>query len=298
MAEHEVPGTARDGVLVRLRTRTPGFTGALRRVARQVLADPSGTARAGIVELAERSGTSPSTVTRFCRALGFDGYAQLRLAIAADTGPGRHAAGWNVDIGREIEPADPLDRVLGQIVASDDRAMRDSAALLDLGAVRQAADAIATARRVDVYGASGSALVGTELQYCLHLLGVPAWSWIDVHDGRASAALLGTGDVAVGISHSGRTRETVDAVAHAGRHGATTVAVTSYPGSALAQAADIVLQTAAQATTYRPDALSARHPQLVLLDLLHIAVAQRLAGTTPAPAQSLAPSKQGGTREA
>jgi hypothetical protein len=34
-----------------------------------------------------------------------------------------------------------------------------------------------------------------------------------------------------------------------------------------------VLLTAAQATTFRPDALSARHPQLVVLDLLYIAVA-------------------------
>jgi len=38
----------------------------------------------------------------------------------------------------------------------------------------------------------------------------------------------------------------------------------------------IVLLTATQATTFRPDALSARHPQLVVLDLLYIAVAQRM----------------------
>ena len=38
---------------------------------------------------------------------------------------------------------------------------------------------------------------------------------------------------------------------------------------------DSVLLTATQATTFRPDSLSARHPQLVVLDLLYIAVAQR-----------------------
>jgi DNA-binding MurR/RpiR family transcriptional regulator len=65
-------------------------------------------------------------------------------------------------------------------------------------------------------------------------------------------------------------------IAEAGSHGATTIALTSYPRSALAEVADIVLVTAAQATTFRPDALSARHPQLVVLDLLYIAVAQRL----------------------
>src|SRR5688572_30509051 len=75
-----------DGVLLRVRTLLPEFTGALQRVAEQVLADPAAASRATIVELAERSGTSPATVTRFCRALGFDGYADLRLGIAAETG--------------------------------------------------------------------------------------------------------------------------------------------------------------------------------------------------------------------
>src|SRR3954469_8734896 len=84
---------ANGGVLARVRSLLPEFTGALRRVAEQVLTDPAAASRATIVELAERSGTSPATVTRFCRALGFDGYADLRLGIAAETGRAR-SAGW------------------------------------------------------------------------------------------------------------------------------------------------------------------------------------------------------------
>src|SRR5213596_802249 len=129
MTQPDLPANATDGVLLRVRSRLPEFTGALQRVAEQVLTDPAAASRATIVELAERSGTSPATVTRFCRALGFDGYADLRLGIAAETGRAR-SAGWTVDIGREIQPNDPLERVLGQIMASDTRAMHDTAALL------------------------------------------------------------------------------------------------------------------------------------------------------------------------
>jgi DNA-binding MurR/RpiR family transcriptional regulator len=269
-----VDASPADGVLLRVRTGLPEFTGALQRVAEQVLADPAAAARATIVELAERSGTSPATITRFCRALGFDGYADLRLGIAAETGRAR-SAGWTFDIGREIQPTDPLDRVLGQIMAADTRAMHDTAALLDLAEVERAADAIAAATRVDIFGASGSALVGEEMQFSLHRIGVAAWAWTDVHNGLASAALLRPGDVALGVSHSGATRETIEMLAEAGSRGATTIALTSFPRSPLAELADIILLTAAQATTFRPDALSARHPQLVVLDLLYIAVAQR-----------------------
>src|SRR4051812_38702276 len=53
-----------DGLLSLIRNQLPEFTGALRRVADHVLTDPASAARSTIVELAERSGTSPATVTR------------------------------------------------------------------------------------------------------------------------------------------------------------------------------------------------------------------------------------------
>jgi DNA-binding MurR/RpiR family transcriptional regulator len=288
MTQHELAGNPADGVLVRVRSRLPEFTGALQRVAEQVLTDPAGAARATIVELAERSGTSPATVTRFCRALGFEGYADLRLGIASETGRAARQAGWSVDIGREIQPDDSLERVLHQIMAADTRALRDTSSLLDLRAVERAADAMAASTRVDIYGISGSALVGAEMQLCLHRIGLAAWSWTDVHNGLASAALLRPGDVALGVSHSGQTRETIEMLAEAGSGGATTIALTSFPRSPLAEVADIVLLHAMQATTFRPDALSGRHPQLVVLDLLYIAVAQRTHDRAHAALQATA----------
>src|SRR2546430_14195727 len=118
VAEAPVLGVA-DGVLVRVRSQLGEFTGALQRVAEQVLTDPAGAARATIVELAERSGTSPATVTRFCRALGLDGYADLRLSIASETGRAAPSAGWSVDIRPEIQPTHPPERGPHQIMAAD-----------------------------------------------------------------------------------------------------------------------------------------------------------------------------------
>jgi DNA-binding MurR/RpiR family transcriptional regulator len=173
-------------------------------------------------------------------------------------------------------------------MAADTRALHETAAALDTGAVGRVADAIAAAGRVDIYGISGSALVGAELQLCLHRIGITSWWWTDVHNGLASAASLTSGDVAIGISHSGRTRETVEMLAEAGSNGATTVALTSAPHSPLAELADAVLVHGMQATTYRLDALSGRHSQLVVLDLLYVAVAQRTHDRSHAAFQATA----------
>ncbi|MEV0647032.1 MurR/RpiR family transcriptional regulator [Phytomonospora sp. NPDC050363] len=282
MTEHDTEAgpaaTAEDsagGVLVRIRTAQHELTGALRKVAEQVLADPAGAARSTIVELAERSGTSPATITRFCRALGFDGYAALRVAIATASGRAAASNGWTVDIGREISPQDPLDLVLGNILAAGVASLQDTAALIDIAAVASAADAISHAGRVDVYGIGGSALVGAELQSGLHRIGIPIWAWREVHDGLTSAALLGDGDVAIAVSHSGSTVETIEMLAEASSHGALTIAVTSYLAAPITDVADIVLTTCTQARSFRADVLAARHSQLLVLDLLYVAVAQR-----------------------
>jgi DNA-binding MurR/RpiR family transcriptional regulator len=274
---------ANDGsVLTQIRSALPELPAALQRVGEQVLSAPAVVARATILETAERSGTSAATVTRFCRALGLPGYADLRLAMAEETGRSSAVAGWEIDIGREIVPDDPLDRVLSLITTADIRAIQETAAGLDLEQVRMAADAIGVAGRVEVYGIGGSALVAGEMQLCLHRIGIPTWSWGDVHSGLTSAALLGPDDVAIAISHSGATYETVEMLSAAGSRGATTVALTSVPSSPLAEVADIVLTTAIHETTFRPDALAARHPQLIVLDLIYVAVAQRRHETTSA----------------
>jgi DNA-binding MurR/RpiR family transcriptional regulator len=245
-----------------------------------VLSAPAVVARATILETAERSGTSAATVTRFCRALGLPGYADLRLAMAEETGRSSAVAGWEIDIGREIVPTDPLDRVLSLITTADIRAIQETAAGLDLAQVDKAADAISNAGRVEVYGIGGSALVAGEMQLCLHRIGIPTWAWGDVHSGLTSAALLGPGDVSIAISHSGATYETVEMLSAAGSRGSTAIAITSVPNSPLAEVADIVLTTAIHETTFRPDALAARHPQLIVLDLIYVAVAQRRHETT------------------
>src|SRR5436309_15596806 len=107
MPQPDLAANLADGVLVRVRALLPEFTGALQRVAELVLTDPASAARSTIVELAERSGTSPATITRFCRALGFEGYADLRLGIAGEPGRAARAGGWAHHIGREVQPTYP-----------------------------------------------------------------------------------------------------------------------------------------------------------------------------------------------
>jgi DNA-binding MurR/RpiR family transcriptional regulator len=90
-----------------------------------------------------------------------------------------------------------------------------------------------------------------------------------------SAAQLDHQDVAIALSHSGRSTETVDMLEQARASGATTVAITNFSTSPIAEIAENLLCTSVRETSYRSGEMSARHSQFLVLDLLYLAVAQR-----------------------
>lgn len=251
---------------------------AMSKIADVVTEHPTAPIELTITELADRAGTSPATVTRFCRALGFDGYTQFRVGVASEIGRGDAEESWEADIGREFGAEDEPGKVLQTLVALHVDSLESTASRLDLDNVLRVADAITASRHVDIYGVGGSGVIAREFQGRLYRIGVNAHAWSDVHDGLTSAVLQNRDSVAVGISSTGRTDETVQMLSQAGAAGAFTVAITHDAESWLAGLADVSLATAAPTGYLRPDDLSVKHSQLLVLDLLYLLIAQQMFG--------------------
>jgi len=269
-------------VLVRLRQTLPTLRPAEARIATVVLDDPPGVVGATITELAARAGTSQATVVRFCRAVGYAGYPEFRIDLAQATS--RRA----VELERsgiaegEINRTDTATDVVSKIAFHEARTIEETARMLDLDALERAVDAVAAAPRVDVYGAGSSGLTAQDLGQKLTRIGIACFAPVDLHGQLQSAALLEAGCVAVAVSHTGTTVETVQALTLARDAGATTVAVTNFPTSPLAELADVVLATTARETQFRSGAMSSRIAQLAIVDFLFVRVAQRRYDRTTA----------------
>ncbi len=259
--------------LVRIRSLLPGLARAEQRVAEVVLADGASVAHRSITAVAEAAGTSETTVTRFCKAIGVGGYPELRLALAAEAA--RAGVRGSREVGGDIGPGDPLVDVVAKVAFADARAVEETAEQLDIAVLGSVVEALAAANRVDVYGVGASAFVALDFQHKLHRIGRIASAWTDVHRALTAAALLAPGDVAVGVSHTGSTRDTVDALGRARLNGACTVALTNFPRAPITEVADHVLTTAARETTFRAGPMVSRTAQLTVTDCLFIGVAQR-----------------------
>lgn len=263
--------------LVRIRSLLPALARAEQRVANIVLAEPGSIARRSITDIAQNAGTSETTVTRFCKAIGVGGYPDLRIALATEAA---RTTDRDRELGNAIAEDDSIGQIVGKVGYADSTAVQDTVDQLDTHTLTKVVEVVAGARRIDVYGAGASAFVASGLQHKLHRIGLPCFAWSDPHHALGSATLLRPGDVAIGISHTGATMETVEVLREATQHGATTVAITNFARSPITEAAEHVLTTAARETTYRTGAAAGSIAQLTVTDCLFVGVAQRQRDTT------------------
>lgn len=268
------------GIGMRIQSRLPRMSQAMAKIGKLLLDSPDAPLRLSITELAETAGTSPATVTRFCRTIGFSGYAPFRVAVASDVGRELARERWSEDIGRAFGPDDSSTEVMSTLLAAHTRSLRETAEFIDLERIKQIAERVATCAHVDLYGIGGSATMAEEMQSRLYRIGINTHFWPEVHSGLTSAALQDEHCVAIAISNTGRTEETIQMLERAKSAGALTVAVTNSPESPLAQLADEHIVTLANEQFLQPDDLSAKHSQLFVLDLLYLLVAQQNFGRT------------------
>ncbi|NBE80401.1 MurR/RpiR family transcriptional regulator [Micromonospora rubida] len=268
-ASHE-PG----GLIVHISGLLPSLSPAEQRVARLVVADPADAARRTITDLATTAETSEATVIRFCRSVGMNGYPQLRIRLAAEAARRIEPPDARV-VGGDIPPGADLAQIIATIAFNDARAVEETAEQLDPAVCEQVVEAIVGAGRIEVYGAGASGFVASDFQQKLHRIGRTAFYFPDVHTALTSAALLGKGDVALGISHTGTTADVIEVLEQARSRGAATAALTNFPRSPITDVADFVLTTAARETTYRSGAMASRLAQLTVVDCLFVGVAAR-----------------------
>ena len=248
------------------------MTATERRITGIFLDDPAAASQHTISTLASLAGTSESTVLRTARSLGFSGYPELRLALAAAGAGSRRTEGTT--LSGDIERGDTLETAVQKLVSAESAAFAATLAQLNLDTLRSVVSALVAARRVDVYGVGVSGLVAKDLWHKLIRVGRNCHVFDETHLALTSAALLMPGDVALVISHSGEVVDVLEPARLAKSSGAMVVAITSQPKSPLARLADWVLQSAARTEPLLPGAMAGRMSQLFVTDALFVGVAQ------------------------
>lgn len=235
-------------------------------VASFLLSEPKEFVSLSISALAARCRVSETVIIRLYRKLGYDGFHQFKIDIA------QSLTEASVDALGDLKTGDDVETIKKKVFAITRQALEDSVGMVDSDQLAAARDALLSARRVVVAAFGGSSSVGLDFVHKLLKLGIIASLQQDTHMQAMSAAVMGAGDVLMAISHSGNSRDIVEALEIARQQGATTILLTGFPRSPATNAADINLYSVCRETKFQTDAMTSRIVQLAVLDTLMVSM--------------------------
>ena len=211
-----------------------------RAVADYLVQHPSDAQYLSISSLARECQVAEATVFRFCRALGFEGYHEMRIALAQ-----ANATGALVN-QREPEPDADTATLCEHASALFLTAINGTQNALSPQAVDDAVALLHQARQVFCLGQGGSMLLANDI--CARFAGISTKFRTagDSHLQLMSASLMTSEDVVLFVSYSGATRDMMDTLRAAKAAGAKIILLTHYEDSPGAKLADIVLLCGAQ----------------------------------------------------
>ncbi|MDD3164412.1 MAG: MurR/RpiR family transcriptional regulator [Oscillospiraceae bacterium] len=255
-------------VLLRLQANLTTLRKSERKVAEYILSDPTQAIYQSITTLAENAQVSEASVIRLCKAVGYSGFQDLKINLA------REIVGSGEQIHEDISADDDAAAIMQKVMSANIKAIEDTLNFVNPTEMQRAVDAIAKTHRLEFYGVGGSGMIAADAQHAFfkYVYG-SCISYCDPHMQAMSAATMRPGDVAVGISHTGATKDIVDSLRIAKAAGATVIAITGGLKSPAANVCDIVLTVVAREQHFKPEPMSSRIAALSIIDALATSVA-------------------------
>jgi DNA-binding MurR/RpiR family transcriptional regulator len=245
--------------------------GELRRsetkVADFVLGNAPEVIHFSVSQLAEQARVSDPTVIRFCRGLGFKGFQDFKIHLAQSIIPAVRS------IHEAMNETEEVPELVRKVFDANLDAIRNTFATLDFDVVQRTIDDLCQAEKIIFHGLGGSAVVAMDAYHKFFRIGIPCEWFNDVHMAIMAAAMMKPRQVFVAISHSGATRDVIEALETAAAAGAVTVAIVSYSKSAVAKVARHTLRVGSAETGFRFEPMASRIAQLSVIDVLSVGVA-------------------------
>jgi len=252
---------------LKIRTLYNSFSKTAKKIADYVLENRDEIIYMSVTELAEKCEVGETTIIRFCRKIGLKGYQEFKLVLA------REMANKQEIVSDKVTNEDDIETIINKVTESNIQAIRDTARLISRDTIEKAAEVIIGSDKVDVYGVGSSGFTAGDTKYKFMRIGIKCESFSDPHMQCMSAVNLTDKSVAIGISSSGSTKDTVDSLSKAKEAGAFTIAITNYAKSPITNVADLVLLTVARETPIRSGALTSKIAQLDVIDILYTVIA-------------------------
>lgn len=251
-----------------IRTKYNTLSTSQKVVADYVLANPEKVMLNTLSEIAEICGVSETTVLRFLHKIDFKSYQLFRINLTQELSSNDSASTTYED----VKFSDSIDTIIEKVVLSTSSAVQDIKELVDYRVIEEVIQNILAARKVVIIGVGASGAIAIDFFHKLLKLGIESVYSNDAHMINMLTMNMQKEDMLVVFSHSGESREVLDAVTIAKEREVCTCAITSYEKSTLSRNCDLLVCSSSIETSLRSDAMVSRIIQMVIIDIIYVSI--------------------------
>lgn len=247
------------------------FTKREKVVADTVMKEPQQIIYTTITDFAEMADVGDTTIIRFCRKLGFKGYQSFKMSLAQELSLNNNN-GALTSLNEEILEDDTVEIVLQKLYSTCTGALQETVSLLNNSHINKAVEMMRKSNRIRFYGVGTSGVTALDAKYRFMRIGINVDCLTDGHMMGMDAALLNSQDLAIGITHSGSTKDTIEALKIAKESGANTICITHHSRSPITKYADVVLLTGFREGPLQGGALGTKIAQIFVIETLFVEI--------------------------
>lgn len=259
------------GALAAISDALPKLKGSAQKVAQFIVNSPRETINLTITELGMRAGVSEASIVRFAQSLGYAGFQALKIGLAEDM------VSPMLLVHEDVNPDDDLASAVRKAMTASMRSLEDTLRILEMPVLEAAIQALCHARQIELFASGNSVPLAMDLNFRLTKIGLRSRFSIDPTMQEMYASLASPEDVAVGISHTGSSIDTVHALELAKQRGARTICITNHSDSPLTRYSDLCLFTSTRASHFREEEMASNLATLALTEALYVGICVRRA---------------------
>lgn len=253
----------RSDLIGKIRSIYNQLTNAERKVADYVAEHPGDIIFMSITELACACGVGETSIFRFCRTAGMEGYQEFKMQLSLNM------RDEDMQTQDALQDDGDLSTLVRKVLKENRDALEQTASLLDIAALNSAAQILSAANRIAFFGA-GASLASAQRAANKFLRVEPnTICFSDSHTQTMLASTMAGGDVAVIFSYSGSTKDTNAVARLAHNNGASVVSITRFEKSPLTEFSDVTLLCGANESPLQGGSASAGICQSFIMDLLY-----------------------------
>jgi len=237
-----------------------------RAVLDYLIANKASLKDLSVETVAKASFTSPASVVRMAKKLGYDGFKDFKVDFIL--------ANSKVEIPDDKEYKDIIlvqnkENYSGKTAVENNiRALEDTIRLYSKNSIRKAAEMIMTSRKILLFGKGSSSLACQDFQMKLRRIDRFCIAQDDLHEQLIDVTFADQRDVIILISNSGETEEIVQAATLARENNAKIISIVRAGKSFISDVSDIVLYSSALEGEFRSAAMTSRISQMAIVDAL------------------------------